>query len=266
MDTKLKDKIVLLTGGASGIGKSTIEQLVKEGAITIFIDKDKRKGDELSEKLYRQGNNTHKFILADLTNDNACRLSVEETIDTYGRLDVLINNAGKNDRCDIDNTSPQQFRDSLERNLIHYYSMTHYAWPHLKQSRGNIVFVGSKVSLVGEGKTTAYAAAKGAINAMTRELATKSANENLGIRVNCVLPGIVRTPLYDEYIIKNWENFEIGNKELAKNIPLGQRPTNSEEIANTIVFLASDLASHTTGQLLVPDGGYCHLDRSITAE
>jgi len=263
MKTGLKGKIVIVTGGASGIGKTTVEKLAEEGAIPVFIDRHQENGIELSKQLSSRGINC-RFINGDLTSDIFCKGAVQETINNYDRLDILINNAGKNDRCDIDNTSPEEFRNSLDRNLVHYYTMTHYSWPHLKKSRGNIIFVGSKVSLVGEGKTTAYAAAKGAVNGMTRELAAKSCNENLGIRVNCVLPGIVRTPLYDEYMIEAYGSFEKGNREFAKSIPLGQRPTTTEEIANAILFLASDLSSHTTGQLFVPDGGYCHIDRAVS--
>lgn len=262
MDTGLRGKIAIVTGGASGIGRATVIKLAEEGAIPIYIDKDKKGGEELSEQL-KINKKPYKFIFADLRDDKKCQDAVEEIINSYNQIDILINNAGKNDRCDIDNTSPRQFRQSLEGNLIHYYSMTHYCWPHLTKSKGNVVFVGSKVSLVGEGKTTAYAAAKGAINGMTRELATKSANEKLEIRVNCILPGIVRTPLYDEYIIETYGDFEKGNREFGKRIPLSQRPTTAEEVANTIVFLASDLSSHTTGQLISLDGGYVHIDRSV---
>lgn len=262
METNLKGKVAIVTGGASGIGKATVLKLAEEGAIPIFIDKDNEAGYALIDFL-KNNNSPHEFISADLTNDEKCKEAVEQTVRNYHKLDILINNAGRNDRVDIDTASPDEFRDSLNKNLVHYYAMTHYCWPHLKQSKGTIVFVGSKVSLVGEGKTTAYAAAKGAINGMTRELATKSCNENLGIRVNCVLPGIVKTQLFDEYMIKVYGSVKRGIDQFCRDIPLGHRPTTPKEIANTILYLASDLSSHTTGQLIVPDGGYCNIDRSI---
>jgi len=263
METGLNGRVAIITGGASGIGKSIVEKLSDEGVIPIFVDKNKEKGDSLSEKLSEK-RIQHLFLFYDLTNDSLCEEAILETIRKYGRLDILINNAGINDRCDIDTTSPNDFRRSLDVNLVHYYAMTHFAWPYLKQSRGNILFIGSKVSLVGEGKTTAYAAAKGAINGMTRELATKSVNENLGIRVNCLLPGIVRTPLCEEYMISTYGDLEKGSNEFGKSVPLNHRLTTSEEIANSAIFLVSDLASHMTGQLLVNDGGYCHIDRRAT--
>ena len=263
MKTELENKVAIVTGGASGIGKATVENLLEEGAIPILIDKDRQKGERFSHFL-ADSETEHLFIHADLTHDENCKVAVRHVIDKYKRIDVLINNAGGNDFLDIDTTSPKEFRESLERNLVHYYTMTHYSWPYLKESRGNVIFVGSKVALVGEGKTTAYAAAKGGCIGLTRELATKSAKENLGIRVNCVLPGEVRTPLYEAYVQTHFDNPEDGYNKLAHRVPFGRRPTKPEEVAYTIVFLASNrLAGHITGQLISPDGGYVHIDRNI---
>lgn len=263
METGLKDKIVIVTGGAAGIGRATVEVLIEEEAIPVIVDKDEKRVREFSELLQSQ-HNEHLFLLYDLTNDDNCRKAVERTIERYQRLDVLINNAGGNDSLDIDTTTPDEFRKSLDRNLVHYYIMTHYAWPHLKQTRGNVIFVGSKVGEVGEGKTTAYAAAKGGVVGMMRELATKSTNEGLGIRLNCIIPAEVRTTGYENYVETHFENPEEGYKQLAQRIPFGKRPTTPREVANAIVFLASNkLSSHTIGQEFHPDGGYVHLDRNI---
>jgi len=254
METGLKGKVVIVTGGASGIGRAAVLKFSQEGAIPVFIDKDEQKGAELSSQIRNLGRE-HRFIYADLTDDPKCKSCVDETIRNYHRLDVLVNNAGKNDNCDIDNTTPEEFRRSLDRNLVHYYVMTHFSWPYLKQSKGNVIFIGSKVSLVGEGKTTSYAAAKGGINGMTRELATKSDNEGLGIRVNCVIPAIVNTSLYVEGITKQFGSFEEGLRRFGCRIPLEARATTPEEIANEIIFLSSNLlSSHTTGQLRLVDG------------
>ncbi len=262
MDSGLKNKIAIVTGGAAGIGKATVELLAEEGAVPVFIDNNKRAGERLSKNL----NKENKFICGDLRDEKFCKQAVEKTIKDYKRLNILINNAGRNDFLEIDNTSPQKFRESLEENLVQYYSMTYYSWPHLKKSKGNIVFVGSKVAVVGEGKTIAYAAAKGAINSLTRELATKAVNEKLGIRVNCVLPGVVATPQHQAYIKKTYGDLKRGNQIFGQRIPLGNRPTTPREVANEIIFLASKLASHTTGQLRFPEGGYVHLDRQVTGK
>jgi len=193
-----------------------------------------------------------------------CKKVIDLTIDKYKKIDVLINNVGGNDFRDIDTTPPAEFRETLDRNLTLHYSMTYYAWTNLKQTQRNIVFIGSKVSLVGEGKTTAYAAAKAGLIGLTRELATKSANEKLGIRVNCIIPAEVNTESYQRYIKTNYENPEEGRIIQGERVPFGKRPTTPREVANTIIFIASDsLSSHTTGQLIFPDGGYVHLDRNI---
>ncbi len=263
MDTNLKNKIVIVTGGASGIGKATIEVLVEESAIPIIVDKDEKRGREFSDILTFQ-KKEYLLLPYNLTDDNLCRKVIDLTIDKYKKIDALINNAGGNDFCDIDTTSPAEFRGALDRNLTLHYSMTYYVWPHLKETQGNIVFVGSKVSLVGEGKTTAYAVAKAGLIGLTRELATKSANEKLGIRVNCIIPAEVNTESYQRYIEKNYENPEEGRIILGARVPFGKRPTTPREVANVIVFIASNnLSSHTTGQLIFPDGGYVHLDRNI---
>lgn len=263
MDTGLKNKIVIVTGGASGIGRASVLKFSEEGAVPVFIDKDRKKGIELYNILKKMGRE-RLFIHADLTNDSKCKGSVYETIRKYGKLDVLVNNAGKNDNLDIDTTSPKEFRESLDRNLVQYYAMTHFSWPQLKRTKGNVIFLGSKVSLVGEGKTTAYAAAKGAINGMTRELATKSDNESLSIRVNCVIPAIVSTPLYVKAMTERYGSLKRANRLFGSRVPLHARETTPEEIANEIVFLASNLlSSHTSGQIRLVDGNWVYGDRNI---
>lgn len=262
MDLGLAGKIAIVTGGASGIGREVVLLLAEEGAITAYIDKDKVKGEELDRELTSR-KKQHKFLFGDLTDDDFCKKCIDDVINEYGRLNILINNAGGNDWCDIDNATPEDFRKSLDKNLVQCYAMAHFAWPYLKQTKGNIVFTGSKVAIVGEGYTTAYAAAKGGINSMTRELAAKSVNENLGIRVNCVIPAIVRTPKFDEFLLKRFPSYEQGMKFWKDKIPLESRPTEAREVANEIVFLASIQASHTTGQIRFVDGGYVHIDRNI---
>jgi L-fucose dehydrogenase len=276
METGLRDKVVIVTGGASGIGKETVLSFAAEGAIPIIVDKDKQKGETLSDYLrekrisldfLEEKRINHDFFHGDLRDEWFCREVIDKTVGVYDRIDVLVNNAGKNDRCGIENTSPDGFRKSLEGNLVHYYTMSHYAWPFLKESKGNIVCVSSKVAFIGSGEnggTTAYAAAKGAINSIVKELASYSCKEKHGIRVNGVAPGIVRTPLFDEYMMERWGSIEEGIKEFCKDIPLDQKPTSPKAIANVILFLSSDyLSPHTTGQIIIPDGGYCSLDRSI---
>jgi NAD(P)-dependent dehydrogenase (short-subunit alcohol dehydrogenase family) len=151
------------------------------------------------------------------------------------------------------------FVQSLRRNIVHVYALTHYALDALIEAKGFVVNVTSKVPETGQGETSGYAASKGAMNALTREWALDLAK--FGIRVNAVAPAEVLTPMYESWA--QGKEDPVGYlAEVCERIPLGQRMTSAEEIANAVVFLASEKSSHTTGQIVYPDGGYVHLDRS----
>ena len=165
-------------------------------------------------------------------------------------------------RSGLVNGSPEKFTESLRHNLLHYYALAHYALPLLKASKGSIVNISSKVALTGQGGTSAYAAAKGAQLALTREWAVELLPFN--IRVNCVLPAEVMTPLYRRWI-NTQPDPDAALKRIVDRIPLGHRMTEAAEIAAMTVFLLSPTQSgHTTGQQIVVDGGYTHLDRALT--
>ena len=258
MDLGLKDKVAIVTGGAAGIGKATVEVLLEEGAIPVIVDMDNIAGQSVAKKASSINSRT-EFFQYDLREDDNCKTVIRETVYRLGRIDILINNAGGNDFRHIATTSPAEFRESLNQNLVSAYAMCHYAWLEIAKTQGNIVFVGSKVSLTGEGRTAAYAAAKAGINGLTRELAVISAKENLGIRVNAILPGKV-----DTYVEKLYPGkYEKGLEIEGRDIPFGKRITYPREIANAIAFYASNRVSgHTTGEIVVVDGGYVHLDRN----
>ena len=184
---------------------------------------------------------------------------MESTLTLFGELHGLVNNAGVNDGVGLD-AGPQAFVASLERNLFHAYLMAHLCVPHLRASHGAIVNISSKTAVTGQGGTSGYTAAKGALLALTREWAASLRRD--GVRVNAVIPAEVMTPLYRRWL----DTFEEPDAKLATitaRIPLGQRMTKPEEIADTVVFLLCDRASHTTGQWVFVDGGYTHLDRAL---
>ena len=188
-------------------------------------------------------------------------IAVEQTVKNFGRIDALVNNAGRNDKVGLEHGSPAEYVASLNRNLVHYYNMAHYALPHLKLSRGSIVSIGSKTAVTGQGSTSGYASSKGAVMALTREWAAELLP--YGIRVNTVVPAEVMTPLYRQWL-DTFPNPEEKRKMILSKIPLDQRMTTADEIAAMVVFLISAKSSHTTGQHLFVDGGYVHLDRALT--
>jgi L-fucose dehydrogenase len=260
MDLQLKDKVILVTGGAKGIGAAIVRQCAAEGAIPVIVDRDAEAGQRLHGELH-SANITCGLVNVDLTTSEGCSESVEYTGRTFGRIDSVVNNAGRNDKVGLEHGSFDEYVASLNRNLVHYYGMAHYALPYLKRSRGAIVNIGSKTAVTGQGGTSGYASSKGAIMALTREWAAELLP--YGIRVNAVIPAEVMTPLYRSWL-DTFPNPEEKLEHILAKIPLEQRMTTPQEIAATAVFLISAKSSHTTGQHFFIDGGYVHLDRALT--
>jgi NAD(P)-dependent dehydrogenase (short-subunit alcohol dehydrogenase family) len=260
MDLQLKDKVILITGGAKGIGAAIARGVIREGGIPVIVDVDAEAGKLLQSELQDSGK-ACRLICMDLLATESCSTAVEETLKDFGRLDVLINNAGVNDGVGLEHGSPDKFVTSLQRNLLHYYNLAHYALPSLKKSQGSIVNIASKTAVTGQGGTSGYVAAKGAILALTREWAAELLS--FGIRVNAVVPAEVMTPLYQQWL-STFPNPEEKLKQILAKIPLGKRMTHADEIAAMVLFLCSTQAAHITGQHLFVDGGYVHLDRALT--
>jgi L-fucose dehydrogenase len=260
MDLGLKKKVVLVTGGAKGIGAAIVRACGAEGAIPVIVDRDADAAAQLQAAL-RMNSIESEPIVAELSSSDACAKAVDQAIQKFGRLDALVNNAGMNDGVGLENGTPQKFVASLERNLVHYYAMAHHAVPALKASRGAIVNISSKTAVTGQGGTSGYVAAKGAILGLTREWAVELLPH--GIRVNAVVPAEVMTPLYRQWLA-SFPDPQEKLKQVVSRIPLGKRMTTAEEIAAMVVFLISDQASHITGQHMFVDGGYVHLDRALT--
>ncbi|RFS16469.1 SDR family oxidoreductase [Emticicia sp. C21] len=256
MNLNLSDKIIIVTGGAKGIGEGIVRALANEGAIPVIIGRNETDNEKTLETI---GGNGFQ-VAAELSDPEGCRRAVEQVVAKYGRIDGLVNNAGVNDGVNLENGSYEAFMASLHKNLVHYYLIAHYALPELKKSKGSIVNIGSKTAETGQGGTSAYAAANGGRNALTREWAVELLK--YGIRVNAVIVAECYTPLYDKWI-KTLPNPDETLQKITEKIPLGNRMTTAEEIANMVVFLLSERSSHTTGQLIHVDGGYVHLDRAL---
>lgn len=259
MDLNLKDKVVLITGGAKGIGFGIAEAIAKEGAIAVIIGRKQVDNQKAIELIQKSGGQAFG-IEAELTDPEHCEDAIKKAVAKFGRIDVLVNNAGLNDGVGLENGNYEDFVKSLHNNLIHYYLMAHHALPELIKSKGNIVNISSKTGETGQGNTSAYAASNGGRNALTREWAVELLK--YGIRVNALVVAECWTPQYENWI-KTLANPEETLNKITANIPLGNRMTTIEEIGHTVAFLLSDKSSHTTGQIIHVDGGYVHLDRAL---
>jgi L-fucose dehydrogenase len=260
MELGLKNKVVLVTGGAKGIGAAIVRVCAAEGAIPVFLDRDEASGEKLLAALRNEGART-AFLAGEITEEKTCEKSVELTVGKFGRIDALVNNVGANDNVSLERGTVDKFLASLELNLVHYYAMAHYALPALKDARGSIVNISSKTAVTGQGGTSGYVAAKAAILGLTREWAAELLPT--GIRVNAVVPAEVDTPLYQQWV-STFPNPKEKLDRIVSKIPLGKRMTRPEEIADMVAFLISDRASHVTGQHVYVDAGYTHLDRALT--
>ncbi|MNJ93863.1 Levodione reductase [compost metagenome] len=259
MDLQLKDKVIIVTGGAKGIGKATAQAFAAEGAIAIIVGRKEADNLKVVEEIMTAGGKAVQ-VAAELSDPDACENAVKAIISQFGRIDGLVNNAGVNDGVGLEHGNYKDFMASLHRNVVHYYLMAHFALPELIKSKGAIVNITSKTAETGQGNTSAYAAANGGRNALTREWAVELLKH--GIRVNAVVVAECWTPAYETWI-ETLPDAEQKLKEITSKIPFENRMTTAQEIADMAVFLMSGRSSHTTGQIIHVDGGYVHLDRAL---
>ena len=256
MDLQLQDKVILVSGGAKGIGGAISRGLIEEGAIPVIIDPSDTEGRQLVDLANGKALHLKKRLFSPRDAEGV----VQETLSKYGRIDGLVNNAGTNDGVGLEKGSPEAFLQSVEKNVGHYYFLAHYALDALKKSKGTILNISSKTAVTGQGNTSGYVAAKGAQLALTREWAVELLPYH--IRVNAIVPAEVYTPMYATWI-QSFPNPEEKLEEISRRVPLQNRMTTAEEIANMALFLLSQKASHITGQHIFVDGGYTHLDRAL---
>jgi len=261
MDLGLKEKLIVVTGGAAGIGEAITRAALAEGARVAILSRITPDVKDFLARM-RDAAATIDLIPLELADTAACAAAIRTIEQRHGDIFALVNNAGSNDAVSLATGTIDRWNQSLANNLTHAFVLAQHALPSLQRTQGTILNIASKVAVTGQGGTSGYAAAKGALLALTREWAVELLP--FRIRVNAILPAEVMTPQYEAWVSRQ-ENPAERLAEIARRIPLGHRMTTPAEIAAAAVFLLSPTQSaHTTGQHLFIDGGYTHLDRAAT--
>lgn len=243
---------VLVTGGTSGIGAAIARAFGDAGASVLLTGRDAERGGEMAADIVSDGG-AAEFMAADVTDKGACGRLVDTALDRFGRLDVLVNNAGIIHSGDTVETTDEQWNETIAVNLTAAFRMSRAAIPAMrKQGGGAIVNIASDWALVGGRRAVAYCASKGGLLMMTKAMALDHAQEN--IRVNAVCPTEIMTPMLTGEFRADGVSDEEGLAALAETIPMGRVGT-PEEVARAVLFLASEQASFVTGVGLPVDGG-----------
>ncbi|MDH4048684.1 MAG: SDR family oxidoreductase [Gammaproteobacteria bacterium] len=248
---RLEGKVALITGGTSGIGSATAVRFAAEGASVAITGRNTERGEQVVEEIAAKGGDA-LFIRSDVRNSKECRHAVEQTLERFGRIDVLFNNAGVFHPKSVPDCTEEEWDETIDSSLKGAFLMSKYVLPSMiERGRGSIIHTSSGWGILGGDKAAAYCAAKGGLIVMAKAMAIDHGPD--GIRVNCVCPGDVLTPMLPDDAAKrgmSWDDYAVG----AANRPLGRIGT-VEDIANAVLYLASDESSFVTGEALVVDGG-----------
>lgn len=256
----IKGKVSLITGASSGIGKATANLFARVGAIVIIADVDEAQGKAVAREISTQGF-IADFIKLDVTDEASWVKSYEYISNQYHQLNILVNNAGIAFGSSVTELSLQDWRHLMAVNLDGVFLGTKHAIPLMQESGGgSVINVSSAAGIVGSSTAAAYCASKGGVRSFTKAVALECASAKNNIRVNSIHPGPVATPMFEKG--PTWNDFvkQVGGleeawKKIAESTPLG-RVAEPQEIANAILFLASDLSSYMTGSEIIIDGGF----------
>lgn len=250
----LTDRVAIVTGGSSGIGRGIALALADAGASLVVGDIRERpkpavyadmETDRTTMEAIQEAGGTARFVETDVTDPAQCRALVEDSVETHGRLDVLVNNAGISVRENVLDLDVEAWHRAIDVNLSSAFYCSKFAMPHLLGSTGTVINIGS-VQGVDGGGGTAYAAAKAGLINLTRELATEFGDE--GVRANAICPGAVATA--------NWNDLDQADVDAGREQTLLPRFGTPEDIGDAAVFLASDRAAWVTGEIFFVDGGW----------
>lgn len=247
---RLKDKVVLITASTRGIGLACVKACAKEGAAVYMAARNAEKARQVADALNGEGARV-KWVYNDATKPETIPSMVEDTVHSAGRIDVLVNNFGTSNPgrdLDFSHTDPEVFLDTVNLNLRSVFMAGQAAAKHMaRQGGGSIINISSVGGIVPDVSQVAYGTSKAAINYLTRLIAVHEAKN--GIRCNAVLPGITATEAVEKNLTEEFRNLFL------RHIPLGRMGL-PEEIASAVVYLASDEAAYTTGQILAVSGGF----------
>lgn len=247
----LEGKVALITGAASGIGRGIAKRLSEMGAATVLFDIDRQKGEAAAAEISRQGAQS-RLICGDVRSSQDCKRAVEETIEKFGKIDILCNNAGVAIRKSVETLTEEEWGLAMDVTLKSVFLLSREVIPHMIRGGGGaIINTGSGWGLKGGPRAASYCAAKGAVVNLTRAMAIDYGKQN--IRVNCVCPGDVDTPMLRSECAQLGESADAFMKEAATR-PIARVGT-PEDVANAVLFLASPISAWVTGTTLVVDGG-----------
>jgi NAD(P)-dependent dehydrogenase (short-subunit alcohol dehydrogenase family) len=248
---RLEGKVALITGGTSGIGSATAIRFAGEGAAVAITGRNSERGEQVVQDIVANSGEA-LFIRSDVRIPEDCRQAVDQTLERFGKIDVLFNNAGVFHPKSIPDTTDEEWDETIDSSLKGAFLMSKYVLPSMiERGSGSIIHTSSGWGILGGDKAAAYCAAKGGLIVMAKAMAIDHGPD--GIRVNCVCPGDVLTPMLPDDAAKrgmSWDDYAVG----AADRPLGRIGT-AEDIANAVLYLASDESSFVTGEALVVDGG-----------